>query len=230
MVDILIERLDGSSLPPMKRAERLAEGFFRLDPSSRAGGIDVELGQTPPNEITRRDLETINRTFVARSSPDYWRGVLGTGSLSWLRDLDPSWDLIGLADAEWRRFGCREKLSDAFSQLIPRDHLGQAVVTKMLHLKRPRLVPVCDRFVVELLRAPGSLSTSDLVEHIREQGMANLPALRSIQSYLAARGIDRSLVRILDALLWTSHKDSLTYPLIDLIKDWSEPAGHTSYH
>lgn len=100
----------------------------------------------------------------------------------------------------------------------------------MLHLKRWRLVPVCDSLVAQQLGASDSLPTIELVEHLRAQGRANLDALRAIETYLAARRIDRSLVRILDGLLWTSHEESPTHGLIDLIRDWSEPRGHTSYH
>jgi hypothetical protein len=42
--------------------------------------------------------------------------------------------------------------------------------------------------------------------------------------------LDRSFVRILDALRWTSHPASLTYPLINPIRDWTEPTRRTSYH
>jgi hypothetical protein len=67
----------------------------------------------------------------------------------------------------------------------------------------------------------------EIVQHIRSQGRANLDDLLSIQSYLRTRDVlprlDRSLVR-LDALLWTSHRQSLTDPLITLVNDWAEPA------
>ncbi len=83
------------------------------------------------------------------------------------------------------------------------------------------------------------LTTAEIFrEHERPAGQRSgrgaHVALRFIQSYLRTRRIDppldRSLVRILDALLWTSHPASLTYPLIDLIKGWTERSGPTSYH
>jgi hypothetical protein len=229
MVDIIIHRLESGEPLVIERAERVAEGFFRLDPSSRAGGLDAQLGKTPRDEIVADDLTTINRTFVARSAPKYWVGILDAGPLRLLAALDPAWDLIALEDAKWQRLECRDRLGDALTGL-QRKYVGPAVATKMLHLKRWRLVPVCDSFVAHQIGASTSTSTIALIDHIRAQGRANLLALSSIQSYLEGRGIDRSLVRILDALLWTSHPASLTYPLIGLIHDWTEPSGPTRYH
>ena len=220
MVDIVIQRMDGREPLLLERAERLAEGFFRLDPSStRSDGLDLQLGKTPADEITEADVHTINRTFVARSPLRAWENLFAAGPLPWLTALDPAWDLIALDDEQWERLRCRDALVDAFDK-IRGPYRGQAVATKMLHLKRWRLVPVCDSLVAHQIRASSSTSTIELVEHIRGQGRANLHALSSV----------RSLVRILDALLWTSHPASLTYPLIGIIRDWTEPAAPTSYH
>jgi Family of unknown function (DUF6308) len=230
MVDIAIQRMDGSEPLLLERAERLAEGFFRLDPSStRPDGLDLQLGTTPANEISEADVHTINRTFVARSPLSAWKNLFTAGRLPWLAALDPAWDLIALDEGEWHELDCRDRLVEAFEK-IRGPYRGQAVATKMLHLKRWRLVPVCDSLVAHQIGASSSTSTIELVDHIRAQGRANLQALSSIQSYLAGRGIDRSLVRILDALLWTSHPASLTFPLIGIVRDWTEPAGPTSYH
>lgn len=84
----------------------------------------------------------------------------------------------------------------------------------MLHLKRPRLFPILDRLVVEMFG--GTLAedaqpavraqlAANVVLHVREQGMRNIHALREIQSELARLDLARSLVRILDAILWLSH-------------------------
>jgi hypothetical protein len=234
MAEIVIQRIDAGKPLVIERAERLAEGFFRLDPSSTLKeGVDRKLGTTESNKIERDDLTTINRTFLARSAPQHWKDLFEAGPLCWLAALDPAWDLIALDDEEWQQLGCHDALVHAFDQ-IRAPYRGRAVATKMLHLKRWRLVPVCDSLVAHQLGASDSIPTIALVEHIRAQGRANLDALRFIQSYLRTRRVDppldRSLVRILDALLWTSHPASLTYPLIGLIKDWSEPTGHTSYH
>jgi hypothetical protein len=44
-----------------------------------------------------------------------------------------------------------------------------------------------------------------VVLHVRSQGILNLDPLREIQSQLARLDLERSLVRILDAILWLAH-------------------------
>lgn len=221
MVELTIRRMDGGQPLVIEHAERLAEAFFRVDPSSRRpDGIDQRLGLTDPNRIVREDLRTINSTFVARSPAAAWQDLFDAGDLPWLKALDPDWDLISLEESDWRRFGCRDRLVDAFEKIRGK-YRAQAVATKILHLKRWRLVPVLDSLVAIQVGARSSASTIDLVEHLRTQGRANLEALGSVQSYLGDRGIDRSFVRILDALIWTSHPATLTHPLIGLIRDWT---------
>jgi hypothetical protein len=94
---------------------------------------------------------------------------------------------------------------------------GPSVATKILHLKRPNLFPVLDDFVAVMLgiNMPNSAPAvrrielaSTLMAHMRQQGRANLPALKAVQRCLRAQGIDRPLVRILDAIVWFSHPAS----------------------
>jgi hypothetical protein len=84
----------------------------------------------------------------------------------------------------------------------------------MLHLKRPRLFPVLDSLVAEMLAAPISAEAPTdvrlaqaqrLVTHLRQEGGRNLEALLLLQEQLSTAGAVRSLVRILDAVLWVSH-------------------------
>src|SRR5579884_1775132 len=71
-----------------------------------------------------------------------------------------------------------------------------------------------DRLVVEMLG--GTLAddavpevraqlAANLMLHVRTQGIRNLDPLREIQSELARLDFERSLVRILDAILWLAH-------------------------
>jgi hypothetical protein len=83
----------------------------------------------------------------------------------------------------------------------------------MLHLNRPQLFPVLDLLVSEMLGARIPEATPDvragqavrLALHLRAEGRNNLEPLRTIRVRLAEKGIERSLVRILDAILWLSH-------------------------
>ena len=81
------------------------------------------------------------------------------------------------------------------------------MATKVLHLKRPRLFPVLDSLVVDLIGGPAYVKRpAELLLHLRDQGRANLTSLTAIKAELASQEqpFERSLVRILDALLWSS--------------------------
>ena len=99
------------------------------------------------------------------------------------------------------------------------DHRRLSVATKLLHLKRPELVPILDSLVVDQLGGRGKDGAS-LIEHVRREGRQNLGALQRIQRELAtlvgADGlpIDRTLVRILDVLVWATHPAAALYPIL----------------
>ena len=99
------------------------------------------------------------------------------------------------------------------------DHRGLSVATKLLHLKRPELVPILDSLVVDQLGGRGKDGAS-LIEHVRREGRQNLGALQRIQRELAtlvgADGlpIDRTLVRILDVLVWATHPAAVLYAIL----------------
>ena len=89
---------------------------------------------------------------------------------------------------------------------------GVSVSTKMLHLKRPRLFPILDRLVVEVLGAAlpeaqpaiRAQLAANIVVHVRTQGIRNIDTLRDIQ-----RGLDRLGFTVCCphsyVVLWLSH-------------------------
>ncbi|MDQ2935102.1 MAG: DUF6308 family protein [Chloroflexota bacterium] len=77
----------------------------------------------------------------------------------------------------------------------------------MLHLKRPKVFPILDSLVLEQIGAT-SQSVTAILDHLRAVGRHNLQSLREVQAYLAERDLERTLVRILDGLLWASHPDA----------------------
>lgn len=206
-----IDRLDGERL--VLDGLGLARGFFLRDPSSiGALSFDSLAGRGERNQITTSDIEAINRTMRARSSHQWWEPVLNREQ-AWLSAIDPGLDLIVATDDEWR-WARGEELATAALTAVIGDHRGPSVATKVLHLKRPRLFPVLDDLVAVMLgvNMPGDAPTSRRIDiavrlllHLRGQGKDNAPQLLTIQSTLRAEGIDRPLVRILDAILWFAH-------------------------
>jgi Family of unknown function (DUF6308) len=74
----------------------------------------------------------------------------------------------------------------------------------MLHLKRPSLIPILDTLVVEQIGGVGR-PPMDLLLHLRAEAQLNRLALQHVQTNLQKAYITRTLIRILDALLWSSH-------------------------
>lgn len=222
MATIEVERLDGREPLIIERAELVAEVFFRLDASARPGGYDeyVVTSRQLGDRIVREDIDALNRTMRARSPVWAWAELIQTGRLDWLVALDREWDALILDDAPWRALGCSEALREAFKGIKGRYH-GRAVATKLLHLKRPALVPVCDSFVEWQLGASSSMDLVELIEYIRSQGRRNLTALLAVQASLASRGIERTLVRVFDALLWSTHPASELGSVPALLRDWA---------
>jgi hypothetical protein len=127
--------------------------------------------------------------------------------------LSPDLDLIETDEDGWRAAdGARLTTAALAATIGPRR--GPSVASKVLHLKRPRLFPVLDDFVAVMLgvNMPDDAPSERRVEiatglmlHLRTQGRANLQSLNAIQTTLAAQGIRRPLVRILDGIVWFSH-------------------------
>lgn len=222
---IEIARLRGRPPLVIENAEWLAEAFFALDPSGKPGGFDDEARSTEPTRIESKDVDAINRTMRARSPQEAWGTVKGR-ELSWLAKLSPSWDLVKLTDDDWVHHAA-PALEEALGALREKGR-GVSVSTKILHLKRPWLVPVLDSFVVEQLGAamPSTpASAVALIGHVRQVARQNRQTLEQIIGHLGAQGVYRSAVRVLDALLWGSHKDSWIAPLGPVIERWRSRAN-----
>jgi Family of unknown function (DUF6308) len=206
-----IDRLDGERL--VLDGLGLARGFFLSDASSIAqGSYDSLAGHGEPNRITTADIQAINRTMRARSKHDWWKPVLEQ-ELDWLAALSPELDLIDANEEEWQATdGERLAIAALTATIGPRR--GPSVASKVLHLKRPRLFPVLDNFVAVMLgvNMPGDAPMERRIEiaaslmlHLHAQGRANLQAVQTIRATLSDEGIERPLVRILDAIVWFSH-------------------------
>lgn len=207
-----IERLDGGLL--VLDGWGLAARFFALDPSSvGVGSYDSLAGLGVRDRITDADITAINRTMRARSAKKWWQPIVNQ-PLAWLAALPEDLDLIETDHAAWSAAGGQDLVAGALAAGCGRGR-GVSVTTKVLHLKRPLLIPVLDGLVVDQFgtslptepdkRAEAAARAADLVAHLREQGRANLSPLKRIRDRLAIDGTQRSLVRVFDAVLWLSH-------------------------
>ena len=205
-----VERLDAEVL--VLDGLDLARAFFTGDISARPGGYDSMVGLQSPDKILDVDITTVNTTMRARSSHASWAPVIAEAQ-TWLRNIPRDLDLIEADESEWEGCNGDALLSAAIGPCLRRG-IGLAVATKVLHLKRPRLVPILDSLVAQMLgvNPPDGLPPQQrlaggrrLVAAVRQQGRRNLDVLRDIQAELARDHIERSLVRVFDAIIWYAH-------------------------
>lgn len=206
-----IEREDGELL--VIEGLAVVRAFITGDPSAQPGGYDSHAGQGDPARITKVDVTTMNQTMRARSGHRYWQATYDDPQ-DWLAAIPTELDLIETDDEEWESARGDERVSDAIARCI-QPGIALAGATKVLHLKRPRLFPVLDSLVAQVLGVNISLDASRderiavaqrLAAAIRREGRRNIPALRAIQAEIAnAGGLYLTLVRILDICLWFAH-------------------------
>jgi len=205
-----VRREDGEEL--VLDGLALARAFFLTDPSAKLGGYDSLAGLGNPNRIVVEDVIAMNTTMRSRSKHSLWDPVLESDQ-RWLRAIPPTLDLVEADEDEWARANGDALLAAAIGACI-HPGIGLAGATKMLHLKRPRLIPILDQLVAEMIGVvlPASPTVDQrvavarrLATAIRREGRRNIDVLQRIQAALAADGITRPLIRIFDAILWFSH-------------------------
>lgn len=217
LIAIDIPRMEGTPLR-VPDAAGLAELFFATEVSSRGlDSYDARTLTTPPHRVDREDIRVLNASFRAMiMRVSLWEPLFEAGDLPWLQALDPSWDPTTMDDATWRRLRVADRVAEAIAELISVKGRGVAQATKLLHLKRPALVPVMDTLVARALGArlspdaPAATRVEQaraIVEHVRLAVIEVRAQLDAVRAYLNGVGIERSRVRILDALLWCSQAD-----------------------
>jgi hypothetical protein len=156
--------------------------------------------------LTEADIRVAN-AMVARMSPRVIASIYARASVInlALARIPRSASLAATDDAiPWQEL---EELMRAVDG-IPEVRLARQ--TKVLHKKRPALIPILDSVLETYLRRVDGLRrtgdpTRDAVELIRSYKReldASLPALRSLQRELRRRGIDLTECRLLDLFLW----------------------------
>lgn len=203
MTNVEIRRITTGPTLVIEGAEHLALDFFQTDPSAATGGYDDLAGRGDQDRVTKSDIVAINATMRARSPHIVWDGIIAPKvGPAWLRALDLSWDLVTLDESLWQD-RARPAVQSGLAAMVAPGR-GLSVATKVLHLKRPRMFPVLDSLVLQQLGVTESVEPMKVVDHLRAEGQRNLDALLTVQSSIASR-YERSLVRIMDVLLWASH-------------------------
>ena len=228
-VTVEIPRADGDVLR-VDDAAALAEVFFATEVSSLgAGSYDARTLTTHPEQVDREDVTVLNRSFRAMiMKTQLWRPLMEVGDLPWLVALGRDWDLVTMPADEWEDLEVIDRITEAIEAVVSVKGRGVAQATKLLHLKRPRLVPVIDSFVARALGAPLSTEASAavrvaqarrIVEHFRTAADQVRPQVEQVAAHLQVAGIERSLMRILDALIWCSEAEAWV-ELAGILERW----------
>lgn len=176
------------------------------------GGYDDRCNVT--DSVTKEDLESANN-LSAQMSPHDFRMILGNpeipGLLVGVRDVE----LGNLNDEEWE--DVKLAVRPLLSAFISIRNVGLAKTTKILHLKRPHLLPILDSFVVKFLTGNDmeknlfsgeetlriGLGTLELA---RKDIVQNRAALDELQRRLSDLPTPLTIVRMYDILCWTQEK------------------------
>jgi hypothetical protein len=155
------------------------------------------------------DVTIINTFMSARSAHSDWTELIARGDLPELAAISASWDLYLTPDEEWESERVLDLLTTLFAA-VQAKRIGISRATKVLHIKRPALIPVCDSYVLGLMGIPdaGGKGAVALIEHLRSLRTDLLPTLLDLKQRLRDEGYDRTLVRITDALIWGSYPDT----------------------
>jgi hypothetical protein len=161
--------------------------------------------------ISAEDILAANRLF-ARIGGDAARRIQLSRSIREGLTVIENMELGGIGDDDWEQVRSKiENLLVSFCSIK-----GIAVTTKVLHLKRPELIPILDSFVVKFLLGIDTGSISGKARLV-EAGVKAIDTARanirnswegfiSLQQKLSDLPIQLTKVRLYDILVWSTEK------------------------
>jgi len=197
--------------------------FCEHDAYLRYDRPGIESGRDP-NVICKEDLDLMNSGMMARSKVEAWRPFFGSrgAELGELLSAVPrETDLVDSSDSEYQY--ARDQLRNVYTLLTGAPWITDMAASKMLYLKRPRLVAISDSYIRKLLwiadSQAGLLETHrgdyyatrglSVMDAVRTVGRQNTEALGELQRNIYAlelngKPVTLSKARIIDILLWTT--------------------------
>jgi DNA-directed RNA polymerase subunit RPC12/RpoP len=150
-----------------------------------------------PDQITDEDRRIANK-IAARMSAKTWAPIIGQ-SIAQVGD----WDLLNMSDLQWQ--SRMKVIYKVLSVLLRHSGIGVARLTKALHRKRPKLIPICDNIVLKAVgvdqgnKADGIVTCMDRLRIVGRKQLPRLQELRKLSKELKA---EMSELRILELLYW----------------------------
>jgi hypothetical protein len=161
----------------------------------KCDGVLTEADVRVANRIVARMPERVVAAITARA-PGVNRALADIPAEASLLAMEDDVPWVGL-----------EHLLRAVANI---DEVGLPRATKVLHRKRPALIPILDSVVVNYLRAVERLprhvdlvaSGLELIRAYKRELDANARPLRGLRAELRSRGVELTECRLLDLLLW----------------------------
>ena len=163
-----------------------------------------------PYHIQVGILDATNKAMLARSSRKAWLPFLDT-PLAELKAIPAHVDLVDSNCDEYSK--AREALRQLYGRLANVTWITDMAASKVLHLKRPRLVAISDSYIREALGVKdrpwkGYASRGayfadrgiDVLDAVRAVGQVNKSFLDDLQKQLEPIRLEKA--RIIDILVW----------------------------
>ncbi|HYC11221.1 MAG TPA: DUF6308 family protein [Nitrososphaerales archaeon] len=176
------------------------------------GGYDDRHNIT--DSITAEDLESANNLYAEIRRADFQRIINNPEiplKLSVIKDLE----IGNLTDEQWRNI--RGDILSLVAVFVSVRGVDLAKTTKVLHLKRPRLLPPLDSLVVKFLTGNDMEVNRfsedevirigrDCMEIVRADLVQNRASFDELQERLVDLPIPLTMVRLHNILCWTQQK------------------------
>ncbi len=167
------------------------------------------------NKITQEDIEAADKIYALIRL--YGRGlpekIVNSSEISSALHNVKNQNLGKIPDSEWQR--TKTRLRELLKSFLKFKGVGLARATKILHLKRPKLVPILDSYFMNFLmgvdndQVSKSKSLQDgikAVEIARKDLRENKKEFKKLQKELSDLPIPLTRVRLYDILCWTVEK------------------------
>lgn len=164
-----------------------------------AGAMFETLGTNDPNRIDIADLLALTLLDVKVTPPGV-RRVLGadaadlSAGLSALPTDLPLWEA---SDA------VLDQADQLFKRLDDVPSIGPVVAGKMLARKRPLLIPIVDKWVLDALKAPKGAYWRSIRQALQDEDLR-----RQVEACRGSAPLSVSTLRLLDVIIWMQFGES----------------------
>jgi len=151
------------------------------------------------NEITEEDRKLANQV-AARMSKEVWGPLIHNRES--ITEIG-QWDLLHMSDQDWQVN--RNVVHRKLAKLVAYPGIGVARLTKALHRKRPRLIPICDSVLCKAFTIAQGNKADRIIQcmdGLRQVGRESSNALGKLRKLTKSNGTELTELRILEVLYW----------------------------